>query len=472
MTHENFKNETKRNRKGDLFIRVAKRPQVLDIYNQWLVLNKPIYTKYFNVVAMLFMAILIPFDFILFKDPMVFVRFRVLAILVFVLNLIILDGKGTQINPDKRDSFNMALLLPTLIFNFLYCYFLYITYGSPYKTVLIANYMVIFLSTFFCNRFWREQYILNIAGIHGVLIIAALRPEIANDCLLLVVFHISSLIAAFFFRREFVGSLHERFNHLSSLVPKKIARYIAISHGKLSLEELLEAKERFTVCLCSDWRDYQKLAQKYDTEYICKLFEGFYDIVFEELDTIIPEGNYYASWTADELFVIFYSETDDQEATKIESLTFAHALATDVSKRVRKRFNIDLAFDIGLASGVGLLGLQGPSRLKKTTLTGESAGTAKRLETEAKTLRKSNQYTSLYPILLMDKELKQTAEENELFPENLLKKITAQTKNIEHQTFYHWQYSDEATDLLQHELELTHISPYITLGKESKGFFA
>ena len=41
-------------------------------------------------------------------------------------------------------------------------------------------------------------------------------------------------------------------------------------------------------------------------------------------------------------------------------------------------------YDIGISAGVGLLGLQGPEKLKKTTITGESAGTAKRLETEAK----------------------------------------------------------------------------------------
>ena len=458
MNHT-LKRQTSKKQIGDLFIRATHRPQVLNLYRQWLVLNKPIYVKYVNIVGMLFMALLIPFDFLLFSDPLVFVRFRVIAIFVFVFTLLVLDGKNTNFDMDQRDRFSIVLLLPALIFNFLYCFFLYQTHDNPYTIVLVANYMVIFLTTFFCHRFWREQYVLNITGIYGILVVTALRPEITKDCILLVIFHICSLIAAFFFRREFVGSLHERYDHMSSLVPKKVARYIAISHGKLSLEELLEAKERFTVCLCSDWRDYQKLAQKYEAAQISKLFEGFYDIVFEELETIIPEGNYYASWTADELFVIFYSETDNQETTKIEALTFAHVLSTLVSDRVRKAFDIDLAYDIGLASGVGILGLQGPSKMKKTTLTGESAGTAKRLETEAKTVRKKSPYTNLYPILLMDEDLWHTAKEKEIFPEDEFKKIIAQTKNIRSQIYYQWQYQDETINLFQHELELTHINP-------------
>lgn len=459
-------------RSGDLFVRESMRPQILDLYRQWLILNKPLYTKYFNIVAMLFMAVLIPFDFILFQEPLVFVRFRVISILIFAFSLLLLDGRSAKTVPDGRDRFDLVLLVPAVLFNGLYAYFLYITKGSPYTVVLIANYMVIFLSTFFCHRFWREQYSLNISAIHGILLVAALRPEIMKDCLLLVIFHVCSLVAAFFFRREFVGSLHERFDHLSCLVPKKIARYIVISHGKLSLEQLLEAKERFTVCLCSDWRNYQKLAQTHESDYICRLFERFYDIVFEELESVAPEGNYYANWTADELFVIFYSESDDKEATKIEALTFAHILATKVSTRVRQEFDIDLAYDIGLASGFGMLGLQGPSRLKKTTLTGESAGTAKRLETEGKHIRNQSPSDNLFPIVLMDEELWRTADRKQLFEELPFKKISAQTKNIERGIFYKWQYCETESDLFHHELELALMDSEVKRVRDSERFLA
>ena len=38
------------------------------------------------------------------------------------------------------------------------------------------------------------------------------------------------------------------------------------------------------------------------------------------MDRIAPEGNYYANWRADELFVIFYNESNDDEKTMKESL--------------------------------------------------------------------------------------------------------------------------------------------------------
>lgn len=426
-------------RKGDLFIRVRSRSHVIDLYRHWLVLNKPLYSKYFNIVAILFMAILIPFDFLLFQNPLVFVRFRVVFISLFLVNLLLLEKRTMPLDSEDRDRFDPILILPALLFVTLYSYFLLVTRGSPYSIVVIANYMVIFLSTFFLHRFWREQYTVNLLGIYAILMVAAFRPEITTDCLLLVIFHISSLIAAFLFRREFVGSLYERFNHLSTLVPRKVARYIVISHGKLALEDVLEARKRFTVCLCADWRDYQKLAETHEPDYISRLFEGFYDIVFEELDALIPEGNYYASWTADELFVIFYSEKSSDRATMVEALRFAHALATTISERVREAFEVELAYDIGLASGVGLVGLQGPTKLKKTTLTGKSAGTAKRLETEGKALRNKGQNTNPYPILVMDDALCRTAWETGLFQGSPFTRIVAETKNIRNQTFYMWQ---------------------------------
>ena len=90
-------------------------------------------------------------------------------------------------------------------------------------------------------------------------------------------------------------------------------------------------------------------------------------------------------------------------------------------------------YDIGLSAGVGLLGLQGPDKLKKTTITGESAGTAKRLETEAKIIRQNKHYSN--PIVLMDKYLYNFAKDLNIFKSNL-KEIIATTKDIRDCKYY------------------------------------
>ena len=45
------------------------------------------------------------------------------------------------------------------------------------------------------------------------------------------------------------------------------------------------------------------------------MLEKFYEIVYSELNKLDLNGQYYADWTADELFIIFYG--DESEKDKI-----------------------------------------------------------------------------------------------------------------------------------------------------------
>ena len=127
----------------------------------------------------------------------------------------------------------------------------------------------------------------------------------------------------------------------------------------------------------------------------------------------MPEGNYYADWTADELFIIFFDEENNENNIIKNALTFSHVYADKVFNKINANIDSKLMYDIGMASGIGLLGLQGPEKLKKTTITGESAGTAKRLETEAKNLR--NDVNVELPILIVDERLYECAKDFNLF---------------------------------------------------------
>ena len=116
-----------------------------------------------------------------------------------------------------------------------------------------------------------------------------------------------------------------------------------------------------------------------------------------------------------------------------KALEFAHIYSTEVFKRIESTLGMKLMYDIGMSSGIGLLGLQGPEKLKKTTITGESAGTAKRLETEAKRLRENNAYN--FPILIIDRDLYRYAKEMKIFTQSF-EEIIATTKDIKDGKFY------------------------------------
>ena len=118
--------------------------------------------------------------------------------------------------------------------------------------------------------------------------------------------------------------MYERYCSTASMVPKNVAKYIAMTDGAMDLEEVFKPSKKFTVCLSSDWRGFQEIAAKKDPQFIENLFQKFYNEVFLELDRIFPEGNYYADWTADELFIIFFSNNDSDRQLIEKSLLFAH----------------------------------------------------------------------------------------------------------------------------------------------------
>ena len=255
-------------------------------------------------------------------------------------------------------------------------------------------------------------------------------------CIYLILFHMLSFITAYLYRRKFILSMYERYCNTATLVPKNVAKHIATSDGAVDLNKIFKPSKRFTVCLSSDWRNFQEMASSKDPIFVELLFQQFYNEVFIELDRIFPEGNYYADWTADELFIIFFSNDQYNNQTLIgKTLEFAYIYSTDIFSRIEKAVGFQLMYDIGISSGIGLLGLQGPEKLKKTTITGESAGTAKRLETEAKNLRINNKFN--YPILLIDKNLYEHAKTMEIFSNEFID-IIATTKDIKDAKFYRW----------------------------------
>jgi len=212
--------------KTKIFSATHNRREIIRIYNNWLEVNKTLWSKYFSVLAMLFMAILIPFDFLLFESPqdLFFIRFRVLSIIIFALNLYLLSIRTfPQKEKTSKNRLQLSLLMPGLLFCVLYQYFLLKTDGAAYQTVFIANFILVFFTTFFLHRFWKEQYTLNIILSLGLIVIGILRNEIISHLILFFIIIIASSIAAFFFRRDFVGTMFLRYHNRELMTAKQRA---------------------------------------------------------------------------------------------------------------------------------------------------------------------------------------------------------------------------------------------------------
>ena len=219
----------------------SDRNNVITAYQTWVEVNRPLYAKYFSILAMLFMAILIPFDFLLFSNGAYYAQIRVIFIIVILLNIIILDKQRERVSKNKlKDYPFLVLFFPGLLFCLIYEYWLLIANSESYGTVLIANYMVIFFTTVFLYRFWKEQYLINVISIVGLISLPFIKMELLVDCVLLIIFHLSSAVLAFFFRRQFVSSMYV---HNLKKVQKELQDEVEVARHKAKIILKLEASE-------------------------------------------------------------------------------------------------------------------------------------------------------------------------------------------------------------------------------------
>jgi len=399
------------------------------LYNDWIDNNAVYYMRYYTILALAITSLLIPFDFLLYDNPITYAYSRVILIIIYIIQITIIFKFFKN---DRNILFNPIILIPPLSYNLMYSYFLLNadTNQSYYLILLLATFFVIMISNIFIYRFYKEQYALVLLSISTLFLVSIYKPEISSDIVKLIIFHIISFGICIYYRYEFTTSLVNKYEHLSSLLPHKFAKLLSVSDENLEIDKIFPTKEYFAVCLCADWRNYQKLTNANTKDQIGEMIEKFYTIIYKELGKLNISGQYYADWTADELFIIFYGEESDKNIVKSEALNFCHSLATTLYMEISTKINKNILYDIGLSSGYGLIGLQGPSNFKKTTITGDVAGNSKRYETQAKKIRNKNNKNS-FPIIVMDEELSQIASNLEKFTNNMnSNKIKGTEKDI------------------------------------------
>ena len=400
-----------------------------NIYNDWINKNSIYYMKSYTILALAITALLIPFDFLLYENPIIYASARTILMSIYIVQLAIIFKFFKENN---NILFNLTILIPPLSYNLMYSYFLLkadVT-QSYYLILLLATFLVIIISSVWIYKFFKEQYILTLISISGLFLVSIYKPDISSDIIKLIIFHIISFGICIYYRYEFMMTLVNKYEYLSSLLPNKFAKLVSVSDDNLDINKLFPTKEYFSVCLCADWRNYQKITNTSSKDKVGEMIEQFYTIIYKELDKLNISGQYYADWTADELFIIFYGDEQEKDLIKFEALDFCHSLATTLYMEINTEINKNIMYDIGLSSGYGLIGLQGPSNFKKTTITGDVAGNSKRYETEAKKIRKNNNKKS-FPIIVMDQDLSKKAYQLEKFKNNMKSaQIKGTTKDI------------------------------------------
>jgi class 3 adenylate cyclase len=205
--------------------------------------------------------------------------------------------------------------------------------------------------------------------------------------------------------------IEKTYESLSRVVPINIAKEAVANNLSIGEISELRPRESFGVALCSDWRDYQNLASKLSPKEIARLFEEYYETVFREAGQNSDSVAVFSDWVADELMVIFYPRGSDTSKAQVvkRALDFAwklknHVVETPHPGRPR------ILFDIGMAAGYGLIGLQGPSGHQKLLMIGSIPGFAKRLESAAKELRSAS---STEPSIVMNEELYNSLDESQ-----------------------------------------------------------
>ena len=113
--------------------------EIINIYHSWININKSLYLKYYNLVGIILMSLLIPFDFILYRDNNIYTEYRVIYIIIILLNFFYIQMNQQKLFERKEKyKIHYNLLLPGLLFNLLYVYY-FSSVGSIRYLIIISS---------------------------------------------------------------------------------------------------------------------------------------------------------------------------------------------------------------------------------------------------------------------------------------------------------------------------------------------
>jgi hypothetical protein len=331
--------------------------------------------------------ILIPFDYVSFGPSFInYLPFRASSIILFgsALGAFRMFGKNKQLNKYYLISLTAGLLF----YNGFYFYF-FESAKSEFKiTIQAAIFMNIFATGLLSFKLKHVHTALSFFYLVSSVSMSVMSLENTRYYESFALWTVVMYVFFYLQRRIFFKTLQSQFVNFLNQYPPAIARTLTIHGDSDKFMEPFQPRLRPCVCVSMDWRSFQEFAKENSPEKIVKLIESSHEVILDLVYKNIPEETFYADWSADEFFITIYSNSDNiseigsQSLKLISDLQYYFHFVMDI-------VNPDFApvIDIGASSGEAIVGLLGPNNMKKMTALGSVGGTAKRLETEAKTIR-------------------------------------------------------------------------------------
>lgn len=412
----------------------------VNAHELWQKANIFSYARWMSLISAVLMLFLIPFDWIfLGAESYHLIHLRVFVAVGIAFNLIVFRELMKSKHSKKVHFWvqQLFMIMPLFAWSLLYSYIIYLYQVSNFNIYYLGFVLIIGFASLLCHRFSFAQNFLNLATAFVAALSLPFYPELRDYTLVIIICNFVCMFLLAVLRYDFKNSIQNRFQLLSGILPARIAETLALSSESSHQMDMFLPRSRVVACVCADWRNFQVLTEKRSAQEISSMLERFYDEVLLALDRIVPSGNYFVNWTADELFIVFFDEDDRPHIVQKESASFVMALLTEIFEKVEKEFRGEILYDVGYSVGQGLLGLQGPRSLKKTTIAGEVAGLAKRHQEEAKAIRQGLP-SKTRPILVVDQNVVDRRVFDEFFPRGEFRSTVAKGKNIAGKTCFAW----------------------------------
>ncbi len=390
-----------------------------------------------RLLGLVVSILLIPFDYLFFGDSSSkYIMFRLGSIVLFGLPILFARPLGSVTRYKKfLPTYTVSVLM---FYNGAYPVFLANAPQAHVPFIVAAIYMNVFATNLVLHRLWTLHawagaVFLAVFGVGSVLSEATM-VESQNFLLWTVI------IGMYFWfqRRMFFSNLYHQFQHLLFQYPKRVAQSIILLGSKNKYLDEFKPRLRPCVCICLDWRSFQKVATSYEPIMTTQLLEISHQILLQIVSEAVPKESFHADWTADEFFVTIYSEDDcPVELAKYAGAFMQRFYASYASEATAKMGVHTPDVDVGIAAGQCIVGLVGPKNMQKLTALGDVGGRAKRNQSEAKDIRGQLQAKERLHVTVIDASLRERLSEMEEFKTLPLTPITAGTKDIAGQTVYY-----------------------------------
>ena len=179
----------------------------------------------------------------------------------------------------------------------------------------------------------------------------------------------------------------QSFREQSRFIPRQVLLASA-DRGK-SILEIFAPANRYCVCICSDWRNFQVLSSRVPMARLGQGLADYYQDIVDMFYRRLPDGEFFVDWIADELFVVLFARDDGKDERLLKE---AFAAAVEIVK-YREEFAGKTGFpdgiDVGISCGIASVGIFASEGVSKATAFGDTPGIARALQAVAKDLRQT-----------------------------------------------------------------------------------